>query len=335
MPLILNGISNMNKFDRIISILILLQTKKIITAATIAERFDISLRTVYRDIHTLKNAGIPIIGDPGIGYSIMEGYRLPPIMFNEGEASSLLTAEKFMANITDHKTQEHYSAAMTKIKAVLRSSEKQALDILDDSISIAPYKFEEHKPYLQELFKSIAARHLLQILYDKADGIVSERVLEPIGCYHQSNNWYLVAYCQLQNDYRTFKMNRIQKLIPLDKTFDRPHINLQQYLEEQAKAQAAQQKGLIVEVLFDSTVAEHAHRRKFYFGLIEEEQQVDGIRMKFWAFSIEIMARWLIPFTNKARILQPKVLQDRIQELSKELYNHYHPPSIDNEVVLK
>lgn len=314
----------MNKFDRIISILILLQTKKIITAAIIAERFEISLRTVYRDINSLKNAGIPIIGDPGIGYSIMEGYRLPPIMFNEGEALSLLTAEKFMATITDHKTQEHYSAAMTKIKAVLRSSEKEALDILDDSISITPYKFEEHKPYLQELFKSIAARQLLQISYDKADGTASERIIEPIGCYHQSNNWYLVAFCQLQNDYRTFKMNRIQKLISLDKTFNRTHINLQRYLEEQAKAWKTKKAGLVVEVFFDATIVEHAHRRKYYFGLIEEEEQKGGVRMKFWAFSIELMARWLIPFTNKATILQPKALQDRIQQLSKELYEHYH-----------
>ena len=314
----------MNKFDRIISILILLQTKKIITAAIIAERFEISLRTVYRDINTLKNAGIPIIGDPGVGYSIMEGYRLPPIMFNEGEALSLLTAEKFMANITDHETQKHYSAAMTKIKAVLRSAEKEALDILDDSISIVPYKSEEQKPFLQELFKSIATRHLLQVTYGKADGTSSERMLEPIGCYHQSNNWYLVAYCQLKNDYRTFKMNRIQKLISLDKTFERPHINLQHYLEEQEKGKTAQKQDQVVEVLFDNTIVEHADRRKYYFGLIEEERKAEGVRMKFWGSPIELMARWLIPFTNKVKILHPKALQDRIQELSKELYEHYH-----------
>ena len=323
----------MNKFDRSISILILLQTKKIITAATVAERFEISLRTVYRDINTLKKAGIPIIGDPGIGYSIMEGYRLPPVMFNEGEALSLLTAEKFMANITDHETQQHYSAAMNKIKAVLRSSEKLALDILDDSIAIAPYKIEEHKPFLQELFKSIAARHLLQVSYEKADGTASERTLEPMGCYHQSNNWYLVAYCQLQKDYRTFKMNRIQNLVSLDKTFDRPHFDLQQYLEDQTKAWKEQLKGQVVEVFFDDPVVQYANLRKYYFGLIEEVQQVNGVRMKFWASSVDIMARWLLQFTNQASVLQPKSLQHRIQKLSQELYEHYDPSSVGNKKV--
>jgi len=317
----------MNKFDRIISILILLQTRKVITASAIAERFEISLRTVYRDINSLKNAGIPIIGDPGIGYSIVEGYRLPPVMFNEGEASALLTAEKFMANITDLATQKHYSAAMTKIKAVLRSSEKEALAILDDSISIAPYKFEEQKPYLQDLFKSIAARTLLQIVYGKADGTASERVVEPIGCYHQSNNWYLVAYCQLQNDYRTFKMNRIQKIAHLEATSDRVHVNLQDYLESQTKEWQSRQAGQVVEVVFDTAILEHAHRRKYYFGLIEETKVEGGVCMKFWSPTIELMARWLIPFTNKAKVLQPLTLRDRISELSRELYEHYHPTS--------
>ena len=121
----------MNKFDRVISTLVLLQTKKIMKASTISERFDISLRTVYRDINTLKTAGIPIIGDPGIGYSIMDGYRLPPIMFTEAEVASLLTAEKFIGKITDKDTQVYYSSAMTKIKAILRSSEKQSLAVLD------------------------------------------------------------------------------------------------------------------------------------------------------------------------------------------------------------
>ena len=315
----------MNKFDRIISILIVLQTKKIITATAIAERFEISLRTVYRDVNTLRNAGIPIIGDPGIGYSIMDGYRLPPVMFNEGEALSLLTAEKFMANITDHETQKHYSDAMTKIKAVLKSSEKEALDLLDDSISITPYKSEEHKPYLTELFKSIAARMLLQISYVKANGVASERAIEPLGCYHQANKWYLVAYCQLQSDYRTFKMNRIQKILPLDQTFSRPNFNLQQYLEDQAKEKKEQEGDLVVEVFFNSSIVEHADRRKYYFGLIDEVQQEDGVTMKFWAASIELMARWLLAFTDKATVLQPLALQDRIQELSKELYDHYHP----------
>ena len=245
-------------------------------------------------------------------------------MFNEGEALSLLTAEKFMANVADHKMQQHYSDAMTKIKAVLRSSEKQALDVLDDSISITRYKSEEHKPYLQELFKGIASLQLLRVSYQKADGTASDRILEPIGCYHQSNYWYLVAYCQKQKDYRTFKMNRIQDLLVLDTTFDRHKINLQNYLEEQSKARKEQQKAQVIEVFFESSVVQFANLRKYYFGVIEEVEEENGVKMKFWSYSIEVMARWLMQYTNRANVIEPRVLRDRIQELSKEVYDHYH-----------
>lgn len=317
----------MNKFDRIISILILLQTKKRITASFIAGRFETSLRTIYRDINTLKSAGIPVIGDPGIGYSIMEGYRLPPVMFNEGEALSLLTAEKFMANTVDYKTHQHYSDAMTKIKAILRSSEKQALDVLNDSITITRYKSEKHKPYLQDLFKSIASFKVLKISYQKADGTSSNRIVEPLGCYHQSNFWYLVGFCQEKCDYRTFKINRIQDLIILDETFKKHKINLQNYLEEQARKRKEKQQAKVIEVFFHSSVVQFANLRKYYFGVIDEVEKENGVTMKFWSYSTEVMARWLMQFTNKATILQPEILRDRIKELSVELYDHYNPSS--------
>lgn len=313
----------MNKFDRVVSLLIILQTKKVITASALGHRFEVSLRTVYRDINTLKNAGIPIIGDPGIGYSIMDGYRLPPVMFNEAEALSLLTAEKFLANNTDDKTQRHYADAMTKIKAVLHSSEKEALDILDDSISISTIQTEEHKPYLTDLFRSIATRRLIKISYQKADRTSSERIVEPLGGYHHANKWYLVAYCHLKQDFRTFKVNRIQNLITLDQPFSTRAFNLEQYLEEQAQGRKEQEEPQVVEVLFDHAMTVHADKRKYYFGLIEESVEEQGVRMKFWTSSLEFMARWIIPFTNQAHIIQPLELKDRIKELSQELFNHY------------
>lgn len=313
----------MNKFDRVISTLILLQTKKILKASNISERFGISLRTVYRDISTLKNAGIPIIGDPGIGYSIMDGYRLPPIMFNEGEALALLTAEKFIGNITDEKTQAAYSEAMTKIKAILRSTDKQSLAVLEDSIAFPSYKWWENKSYLQDLFKSIASKAILKIEYQKADGSTSNRQIESIGCYHQYNNWYLVAYCQNRAAYRTFKMNRILNLKILDQHFETEHISLQTYINQQNQAWKAQQQFQTVEVAFHRSVLEHAESRKYYFGFIEQVEEKEVVRMKFLNSSMEIVARWLLQFGNKATVLEPVELQCTIKQLATELYEHY------------
>jgi predicted DNA-binding transcriptional regulator YafY len=126
----------MNRIDRLTAILIQLQSKRVVKAQDIAERFTISLRTVYRDIRTLEQGGIPLIGEAGIGYSIMDGYRLPPIMFTKEEATAFLTAEKLIEKLTDTSTEESYKSAMYKIKAVLRATEKDYLENIDEHIEV-------------------------------------------------------------------------------------------------------------------------------------------------------------------------------------------------------
>src|SRR6187402_329948 len=118
----------MNRIDRISAILIQLQSRRVVKAADIAGRFNISLRTVYRDVKTLEEAGIPIIGEAGVGYSIMDGYRLPPVMFTREEATAFLTAEQFIENLTDASTTTHYKSAMYKVRAVLKNTEKELLE---------------------------------------------------------------------------------------------------------------------------------------------------------------------------------------------------------------
>lgn len=313
----------MNRFDRVFSTLVLLQTRRVIKAMTIAERFGISLRTVYRDVRTLKNAGVPIIGDPGIGYSITDGYRLPPLMFNEGEAAALLTAEKFIGKVTDKKTQDYYSNAMIKIKAILRRSEKQALEVLDNSIAISNNKALTNKTYLQDLFSSLAAKQLLKIQYKKADGTSSERNLEPIGCYYHANNWYLVAFCQLKVAYRTFKVNRIAQLQVLEQNFDTKHISLQDYIDQQGQSWKKEHQFHAIEIVFNPSLVQYAESRKYYFGFTGQTIEKDGVHMKFLNASLEVIARWLLQFGDQATVLAPIALRSRLQVLATQLYQHY------------
>src|ERR1044072_2103268 len=98
----------MNRIDRLSAILIQLQSRRLVKAQDIADKFSISLRTVYRDVHALGEAGVPVIGEAGIGYSLMEGYKLPPVMFTKDEASALLTAGKLIQSKTDETTAKHY-----------------------------------------------------------------------------------------------------------------------------------------------------------------------------------------------------------------------------------
>src|ERR1700755_183326 len=159
----------MNRIDRVTAILIQLQSKRVVKAQEIADRFTISLRTVYRDIKTLEEAGIPVIGEAGMGYSIMDGYRLPPVMFTKEEATAFLTAEKLVEKLTDGSTKDDYKAAMFKVKAVLRLTEKDHLETMYEHIEVMdnPYlpKVKNESTYLQNILTAIAEKKAVNISY--------------------------------------------------------------------------------------------------------------------------------------------------------------------------
>tara|TARA_B110000037_G_scaffold34473_1_gene41867 strand:+ start:36683 stop:37114 length:432 start_codon:yes stop_codon:yes gene_type:complete len=115
----------------------LLQTKKIVRAYELSDRFEVSLRTIYRDLKILENAGVPIHDEVGVGYSLVDGYSLPPVMFTENEATSFILAEKLVATMTDENTAQVFSEAVEKIKAVLRSDEKKKLNKLGDHVLVS------------------------------------------------------------------------------------------------------------------------------------------------------------------------------------------------------
>src|SRR6201995_4279289 len=159
----------MNRIDRLSAILIQLQSRRLIKAQDIADKFSISLRTVYRDVHALQEAGVPIIGAAGTGYSLMEGYKLPPVMFNTDEESALLTAGKLMQSKTDARLSKHYNAALDKRRAVLRFREKDHIEEIDEHIAVVQHPAIRYEPpsdlHLQSILKSIADRVIVNIQY--------------------------------------------------------------------------------------------------------------------------------------------------------------------------
>ena len=140
-----------------------------VKAQQIADKFSISLRTVYRDVHALQEAGVPVIGEAGIGYSLMEGYKLPPVMFNADEASALLTAAKLMQSKTDANSSKHYASALDKIKAVLRLAEKDHIEEIDEHIAVVPHPAIMYETpddlHLQSILKAIANNIVVEIIY--------------------------------------------------------------------------------------------------------------------------------------------------------------------------
>lgn len=315
----------MNRIDRISAILIQLQSKKVVKAQEIADRFAISLRTVYRDISTLEEAGIPIIGEAGVGYSIMDGYRLPPVMFTKEEAIAFITAEKLIEKFADNAIDAQYKSAMYKVRAVLRSAEKEFVEHLDERIEALKYKNlpdSAKDNVLQTILRSITEKRVLHMEYFAwHNEKLSQRHIEPIGVCHANNHWHLIAWCRLRKDYRDFRVDRIRELKITDLPFKEPDLSLKQYLQQIAE----KEKMETVTVLFSRHVIRHLTEQKYYYGFVQETDRGDeGVEMTFLSASLEGFARWLLMFTVYAKVIAPLELNTRMRELTEELQQHYN-----------
>ena len=223
----------MNRIDRLFGILTQLQSKKHIPAEKIAERFGISTRTVYRDIKALNEQGIPVSFEASKGYFIVNGYFIPPVAFSSNEANALLLMESVVHAFTDKSIQVHYSNAMDKIKAVLRHTQKEKLEKLNENIKLQlPPCFNNDYEYLSILQNTISAQTILVFDYKNNKNEVSQRKVEPIGLIFYAMGWHLIGWCHLREDYRDFKVARILKITATDMPFQNPrHINVNDYMK--------------------------------------------------------------------------------------------------------
>ncbi len=316
----------MNRIDRISAILILLQTKKIIKSYEIADRFNISIRTVYRDIRALEEAGIPVGAEAGTGYFLCEGYHLPPVMFTKEEASSLLTAEKLVEKFTDTSVNKYYKSALDKIKSVLSGKEKDFLENLDSHIKIlyAEPTPREDLPnnFLTDIQRALAQKQAVIIdylaLYN--DKITKNRVIEPIGLCYYGFAWHLIGFCKLRNDYRDFRMDRIMNLTVTDKKYNiKDKKTIKQYWEELERTTELEP----VVVRFDKSIKSYLDRPKYYYGFVDEKNIDTQVEMHFLIDSLTYIGRWLLMHGSKAEIIKPDRLKTVMKELVTDLKNHY------------
>lgn len=306
---------SLNRFDRIVAILIQLQSKRIVKAQELADRFNVSLRTVYRDVRTLEASGVPIISEAGVGYSIMDGYRLPPVMFTREEAASFLTAEKLMKGFTDKSLEASYETAMIKIRSVLRGAEKDMVETLDNQIQIRRSNrlFNEKIPNVLEVtMHAIADRRQVELDYEGYDKDKrTQRVIEPIGLFHENNHWYVSAYCCLRDDYRHFRADRILGLKALAATFSKEHGPATMQLSQWEPSSTVQ-----VRLRMPERVARYVRMERKYYGFREESLDGEEVEMIFDApESCEGIARWFLMFADHARIIEPQQMKDRVKSI--------------------
>ncbi len=209
----------------------MLRSKRILTATEIAEKFDVSVRTVYRDIRAIEESGVPIVTIEGKGYSLMEGYTIPPLMFTEEEANALITAEQLVSLSKDESLNKHFMEALTKIKGIFRYGIKEKSELLSERIMVMDGWGRGHTSnMLAKVQSAITGMRLVEIDYQKpTDDSPGKRMVEPQALYYMNENWIMIAWCHLRNDFRAFRIDRIHNWVPQNTIFEDRGFDFKKY----------------------------------------------------------------------------------------------------------
>ena len=208
----------MRRAERLFQIVQLIRGRRLSTARFLAERLEVSERTVYRDVADLMAQGVPIEGEAGVGYRMNAGFDLPPLMFTRGEAQALVAAVRLARSRLDLGLASQSDSALSKILAVLPPGERAAAESL--AVYAPPVGPDERtRARLQSLRTAAESRRKVQLDYLDLKERRSERTVRPLGCFYWSEVWTLAAWCETRGDFRNFRVDRIERLDLLDERF--------------------------------------------------------------------------------------------------------------------
>jgi predicted DNA-binding transcriptional regulator YafY len=315
----------MNRVDRLMAIVVRLQSRRVVRAEDIAADFEISVRTVYRDLAALGEAGIPIMAEAGVGYSLVKGYHLPPVMFTPEEASALSIGGKLVENLTDASLRKQMDSALVKIRSVLPRDRQDYLDRLERSTAVVSRGLTPIPRLSSETLipiqRALADRRVLAMDYQ---GIqrkdLTRRQVEPLGLVYYADNWHLIAYCRLRRDVRDFRTDRICKLQVQGEFFSgHSDFSLTRYLE----ASSQQGKFETATVRFKPEVIERV-RREWACRLVQEKTESEGIVVTLLAYSLDWLAGWVFSFGSAAEVLSPLRLRQLVAAEAEAIAAKYH-----------
>lgn len=208
----------MRRADRLFSIIEVLRRRKLVRARDLAERLEVSERTIYRDVQDLIASGVPVEGEAGVGYVLRAGFDLPPIMFTETEVEALMLGARVVESLGDTELADAATSVIAKVDAVLPAPlrdymEKTALLAPSDRIE-APISLK-----IGDLRRALRTQNKVRFAYTDGVGERSERTVRPLSLAYFGPVWLLAAWCELRNDFRVFRLDRIEGFHCLDETF--------------------------------------------------------------------------------------------------------------------
>ena len=302
-----------------------LQGRRVVKAEELATHFEINVRTVYRDVSALSEAGVPVIGEAGVGYSLVKGYHLPPVMFTSEEAMALFVGGEMVKQFADASMTGPMESALLKIRSVLPRERQDDLDRLNRATAIygAPRTPPEldHRTLLP-IQQAIVSRCVLRLTYrGRGRDTATAREVEPLGVAFHRDSWYLVAWCRMREDYRSFKLGRLHALEVLSERFAaRPDFSLREYMKESMKPEDT----VPTRIWFSKDAWERA-KRDAYTRITAERPSNEGVEAELQSHSLEWLARWLLAFGTEAEALEPPRLRELVRDELAAIARRYAP----------
>jgi predicted DNA-binding transcriptional regulator YafY len=208
----------MRRADRLFQVVQLIRGRRLTTAAWLAQRLEISERTVYRDVADLQRQGVPIEGEAGVGYRLGKGFDLPPLMFSSSEAQALVAAVRIAQTWLDPQLAASSQDALSRVMSVLPAKERAAAESLLVMVPpVGPEPGVQH--LLQQLREAAQHKIVCEIQYRDAAELRSQRKVLPLGVFYWGKVWTLAAWCQARHDFRSFRIDRIEQLTRLEQHF--------------------------------------------------------------------------------------------------------------------
>lgn len=307
------------RIDRLLSITVMMLNRDRITARELAEKFEVSVRTIYRDLDALLLAGIPVLSYPGNegGYGLMENYKLSRQLLSIEEMLSILSSlQSINVSLEDKK----YDSAMEKIKSLVpgdrreevsRHMERMIIDFVPWGGNI------RQKSNLTAIHKAVTGSRIIEFSYTNNAGIRTKRKAEPMTLFFRGYGWYLFAYCLLKNDYRVFRLARIRDLITLPDGFTRREKSYRDYTAPDFEA--GEKVELVIR--FSNEI------RPWVEDTFEDGDIIDSGDTHFTARTevgkSEGIYPWIFSFGEHAEVLEPEEIRREILEISEKILKKY------------
>lgn len=312
----------MNRIDRLLGLILFLQSRRYATAASMAEHFGLSQRTIYRDMRALAEAGVPVLAEAGVGYSLMRGYLLPPVNFTEEEANSLATGAMLIEHAAAFSLSSHAATALQKIRAVLPPARQdEMLRVKRGTGSTADTPPPTAQSDLGLIQKALGRCQTLRLLYQGyGKPVPEERVVEPMGLLFYLGRWHLIAWCQRRQAIRDFRTDRISVMEMCSEHFaPRGDFNPAAYVREQMPSPQLRAK-----IRFHPDAVDRA-QREWWMGVQEDRLVVESGEtvLTLAVVDWDHLASWLLSFGPMATVLEPAQLRELLVTCAEAAARHH------------